>query len=240
MDKIVENFLEEQGYKEKIDENQEARVKGWQDFFEGKDKRYNAKFYNGTKYINYKIKSLELPTQVCADLADFFFNEKLDITISEKSVDKAIKQCLDQNHFLHNANKLMQMVKALGTGAFIPYLDENVLRINYLKATNIIILKANADEVIDVLFYSKTKIKNGNEYYFNMHILEGNGYVIYNFKKQEINGNVIDIDLGKSAVIETESYLPKFGILFTPEINNYDIDSPYRNKLLCKCNGCNI
>ena len=78
MEKIVEDFLKEKGYENRIDENQESRVKSWLDLFEGKDKRYNVNIYNGIKYVKYKIKSLQLPTQVCGDLADFFFNEKLD------------------------------------------------------------------------------------------------------------------------------------------------------------------
>jgi A118 family predicted phage portal protein len=227
MDKIVKDFLSKHGYRDCIDENQETRVNEWLDIFKGPTKKYNIKIYNGKNYTKYTIKSLNLPSQICGDLADFFFNEKLDITIDKEKVQKKIKDCLEQNKFLHNGNKLMQLVKALGTGALVPYLDNGVLRINYVNATNIIILKANADEVIDVLFWSKTKTKDGYEYYFNLHVLEDNGYVIYNEKKIESGKDVKDIDLGDVAEIKTKSYLPKFGMIFTPEINNFDIDSPY-------------
>lgn len=227
MDKIVKDYLTKHGYENCIDENQEKRVNSWKALYEGTDKRYQTRFYNGKKYINYKIKSLELPTQVCGDLADFFFNEKLDITIDNKKVQKVINQCLEQNNFLHNGNKLLQMVKAFGTGALVPYLDNGVLKINYVKAPNIVILKANADEVIDVLFWSKTAVQGGYEYYFNMHILENDGYTIYNEKKIEKENNVENIDLGEIAEIRTKSFLPKFGMLFTPEINKFDINSPY-------------
>lgn len=132
----------------------------------------------------------------------------------------------------------MQLVKALGTGAFVPYLDNNVLRINYIKAPNVIILKANADDIIDVLFWSKTKTNQGYEYLFNLHILEENGYVIYNAKKIEKDGGIIDEDLGEMAKIDTKSFLPKFGMLFTPEINNFDIDSPYG--ISCYANALDV
>ena len=122
----------------------------------------------------------------------------------------------------------MQLVKALGTGAFVAYLDKGVLKINYLKATNIVILKANADEVIDVLFWTKTKGKDGDEYTFNLHVLnDEEGYVIYNAKKIVKEDVIIDVELGESEEIHTHSYLPRFGMLFTPEINNLDIDSAY-------------
>lgn len=228
MDKVVKDYLKEFGYENCIDENQEKRVSEWLETYKGPNKKYNIKIYNGTKYIKYKIKSLNLPTQICGDLADFFFNEKLDITIDNASVEKKIKECLDQNNFLHNSNKLMQLVQALGTGAFIPYLNNNVLKINYMKAPNIIILKANEDDVIDVLFWSKTKTKDGYEYLFNLHILdEKEGYIIYNAKKNEKDKSISEVDLGKAKEIHTKSYLPKFGMLFTPEVNNFDIDSPY-------------
>ena len=194
MDKIVKDFLSTHGYRDCVDENQEKRVNEWLDIFKGPTKKYNIKIYNGKNYTKYKIKSLNLPSQICGDLADFFFNEKLDITIDKEKVQKKIKDCLEQNKFLHNGNKLMQLVKALGTGALVPYLDNGVLRINYVNATNIIILKANADEVIDVLFWSKTKTKDGYEYYFNLHVLEEDGYVIYNAKQIETGKDVKDID----------------------------------------------
>lgn len=228
MDKIVKDYLSAHGYDNCVDEEQEKRVSNWLDIYKGPTKKYNIKIYNGKNYTNYKIKSLNLPNQVCADLADFFFNEKLDITVDKNNIQKKINECLEQNNFLHNSNKLMQLVKALGTGAFVPYLDNNVLKINYMKATNIVILKANADDVIDVLFWSKTKTKDGYEYIFNLHTLdEDEGYIIYNAKKVEKGKSVEDVDLGESAEIHTKSYLPRFGMLFTPEVNNFDIDSPY-------------
>lgn len=228
MDKIVKEYLSQYGYASCVDENQEKRVNDWLDNYKGPTKRYTIPIYNGKNYTKYKIKSLNLPNQICADLADFFFNEKLDIIIDKEKVQKKINECLEQNNFLHNSNKLMQLVKALGTGAYVPYLGNNVLKINYMKATNIVILKANADDVIDVLFWSKTKTKDGYEYTFNLHILdEEEGYIIHNAKKVEKGKSVIDVDLGESAEIHTKSYLPKFGMLFTPEVNNFDIDSSY-------------
>lgn len=225
MDKIVIDYLKEFGYDGCVDENQEKRVSEWLDTYKGPTKKYEIKIYNGKNYTDYKIKSLNLPSQVCGDLADFFFNEKLDITIDNKEVGEKIAECLNQNNFLDNSNKLMQLVKALGTGALVPYLDNNVLKINYVKATNIVILKADENEVIDVLFWRKTKTKNGYEYFLNLHILEGNGYVIYNVRKDE-KGKNLELDNVKEKIL-TDSFIPKFGMLFTPEVNNIDIDSPY-------------
>ncbi len=123
----------------------------------------------------------------------------------------------------------MQLVKALGTGAIVPYLDNDVLRINYLNASNIVILKSNKREVIDVLFWSETKVLNGTELTINAHILDDTGYTIYNRKyfKRNNESDYEKIDLGNLELIETKSFIPKFAMLYTPEVNNIDINSPY-------------
>ena len=98
------------------------------------------------------MKSLNIASQACGDLSDFYFNEKLEITIDKKTVQDKINECLEQNNFLDNSNKLLQLVKALGTGAYVPYLDDGVLRINYLNASNIVILEADKNDIQDVLY----------------------------------------------------------------------------------------
>lgn len=230
MEKIVTDFLKELGYESNIiDEEQEKRVKEWLSWYGGKTKYHNYKIYNGKKLCKRTYKSLSIASQSCADLSDFFFNEKLDITIDKENVQTKIKECLEQNNFLENSNKLMQLVKALGTGAYVPYLEDEVLKINYINATNIIILEADKDEVQDILFWSKRKVKNGTEYYINAHILEEKGYVIHNRKylQKKDSASYEKIDLGEIEKIETKSFLPKFAPLFTPEVNNVDINSPY-------------
>lgn len=230
MEKIVTDFLNELGYESSIiDEEQEKRVKNWLEWFGGKTKQHNYKVYNGKKYCKKTYKTLNIASQSCGDLSDFFFNEKLDITIDNKKVQEQIKECLEQNNFLENSNKLMQLVKALGTGAYVPYLDNGVLKINYINATNIVILKSDKNEVQDVLFWSKRKTLNGIEYYINTHILKEDGYVIHNRKYLQKNGSdgFVKEDLGEIEKIETKSFIPKFAPLFTAEVNNIDINSPY-------------
>lgn len=241
MEKVVTDFLKEIGYESSIiDEEQEKRVKEWLCWYKGKTKYHNYKVYNGQKYCKRTYKSLNINSQSCSDLSDFFFNEKLDITIDKKNVQEKINQCLEQNGFLQNSNKLMQLVKALGTGAYVPYLEKDVLKINYINATNIIILEADRDDVQDVLFWSKRKVLEGTEYYINAHILKENGYVIYNKKylQRKESESFEKQDLGDAEKIETKSFIPKFAMIFNPEVNNADINSPYG--ISCYANALDI
>lgn len=231
MEKVVKDFLNELGYSSDIiDEEQEKRVTEWLTWFGGKTKNHTYYIYNGKKRVKREYKSLNIASQSCGDLSDFFFNEKLDITIDKEKVQKQIIVCLEQNGFLDNSNKLMQLVKALGTGAYVPYLDNGVLRINYINATNIIILDADKNDVKSVLFWNERKTLGGTEMYINAHILTDNGYIIHNRKYLQKNDskNYIEQKLDKAIkLIDTKSFVPKFAMLFTPEVNNLDINSPY-------------
>ncbi len=211
-----------------IDVDQENRVNNWLNWYEGKTKNHIYYVYNGKKKNKCELKSLNIVSQSCEDLSDFFFNEKLEITISNKRAQKAINECLEQNGFLDNANNLLQLTKALGTGAFVPYLDNGVLKINYMNATNIIILSANKREIREILFWNVEKTIKGQELTINAHVLDENEeYVIYNRKYTKTNNDYVKVDLKDMEKIETHSVVPKFAVIYTPEVNNLDINSPY-------------
>ena len=225
MEKVVADFIEELGYKSAVDENQETRVKNWLNWYKGKTKDHNYYVYNGKKKVKRVLKSLNIVSQSCNDLADFFFNEKLEITIDNKKVNDQLKEIFETTDFLFNANNLMQLTKALGTGAIIPYLENDVLKMNFINATGIVILDADKHNVKSVLFWSEET----NALKINAHILTEDGYVIYNKKyKKNDSGEYIEEELDeKLAKIETHSPLPLFAMLYTADVNNQDINSPY-------------
>ncbi len=224
MKDVIVNIIQKLGYdKSVIDEDQNNRVNLWLEYLKGKTKYHRYKIYNGKKYLRKEFKSLNIASQSCSDLGDFFINEKLDITIDKDTIQEKINECLEQNNFLENGNKLVQLTKALGTGALVEYLDKDVLKINYINATNITILKADRGEIQDVLFWSETT----NNLYINIHKLDEDGYVIYNFNYEKSGNGYTEITDEETREIHTRSYIPKFQVITTPEINNKDINSPY-------------
>lgn len=242
MEAIVKTVLSELGYDPSvIDTKQEKRVNNWLKWLGGKTKYHDYFIYNGTQKVKKTYKSLNILSQACGDLSDFFFNEKLEITIDNEKVQEQINECLKQNGFLDNSNKLMQLVKALGTGAYVPYLDDGVLKINYINATGIVILSANNSEIQDILFWSTKKVKEGTECYINVHILEKEGYVIHNkkyLKKTDSNEYIKQEIKPEIEKIETKSFIPKFAPITTAEVNNIDINSPYG--ISCYANALDI
>lgn len=224
MEQIVKDFIKELGFEDSINEDHEERVKNWLTWYSGKTKDHNYYVYNGKKRCKKELKSLSIIPQSCEDISDFFFNEKLDIVIDKENVEDTMHEILEQNDFLYNANKLMQLTKALGTGAIVPYLDNDVLRINFIDATGIVILDADKTNVKSVLFWSKVN----NNLIINAHILTDNGYVIYNKKYKKQDNEYIEEELDENvAVIDTKSFIPRFAMLYNTSVNNFDINSPY-------------
>ncbi len=223
--KQIVSFLEEIGYDESIiDEEQNKRVKNWLAWYKGKTKYHDYYVYNGKKKNKRTLKSLNIPCQSCQDISDFYFNEKLDIKIDNKKASNKILEILKTNDFLFNANKLMQLVKALGTGSWVPYLDNGAVKINYIDATGIIILDADNSNVKSVLLWSIT----GNKLVLNAHVLGDKGYTIYNRKYRKVNDEYVEEKIDeKTREIQTYSFIPEFAMLFTPEVNNFDITSSY-------------
>ncbi len=229
MERVVKDFLNEIGYTNIDNGEQETKVNEWLNIYKGKIKNHEYYVYNGKKKVKQILKSLNIASQSCGDLADFFFNEKLDLTFSDETIGNKIKEVLKANGFLYNSNKLMQLVKALGTGAYCVFKEKDVIKMNYLNAKNIIILSNDNKEVESILFYSTENRKDGEVLTINAHIFDGKQYIIYNREYlKDANGEYRKLDLGKELeTIETKSVVPKFATIITPENNNIDINSPY-------------
>ena len=230
MNKVVTDYIKELGYENVIDINHEELVDKWLMWYKGRTPQHTYYIYNGKTKNKYEMKSLNIASQSCGDISDFYFNEKLDITIDKEDIQETIKKILMQNNFLYNCNNLMQLTEALGTGAIVPYLDNDKLRINYIAAPNIVILSCRENIPTEVLFFSEEKTKDGTEITINTHLLDDNdNYVIHNKKYLvDSNNNASEMEVDeKIKEIHTESPLPKFGLLKTSIVNNLDINSPY-------------
>ncbi len=228
MNEIIKEYLKGKGLEKSIDEEFLSHVEEWAQWYKGKNKWHKYTVYNGAQLIPQERMTLNLPYQICNDLTDYVFNEKLKVNISSKNVAKIIDECLMQNEFLQNCNELMQLVNAMGTGALVPYLDEDQLKINYICMPCIIPISWVNREIEECLFWSITKSRQGEVYRFNLHLLDDSGYTIYNDEWEVINGKINRHELpDKVAVVRTGSFVKKFGILKTPNVNNYNVSSPY-------------
>ena len=229
MERKVIEFMKEIGFGDAYDAEQENRVSKWLNWYKGKSSNYSYFIYNGKNKKKQTLKSLNIIPQACEDLSDFFFNEKFDITIDNDNINKQIDEILKKNKFLKRANKNMQLVKALGIGAIVPFLEKGVVKLNFFDATNIVILDAEDDEVTSVLFFTIKKVGERKKLKINAHVKENGSYTIYNrsYKTEDGGKNWVREDLGEIEEIYTGSDIPMFAMLSAPGVNNEDISSPY-------------
>ena len=225
MKEKIKTILQSLGYDPNlIEDNHFKLVDSWLRMYKGKTKDHYYYTYNGLKRTKQQIKSLQIAYKSCTDLSDFFFNEKMEITTDNKKFNIMLGDIFEQNNFLANANKLFQKTRALGDGAFVPFLDNKVMKINYLNATNILVLDADNTGVNSVLFFNE----EGNYLKVNVHILGENGYTIYNMKyKKDVEGNYGDNLVDENLRVIESNFVPKFAMIYGPEDNNINLESPY-------------
>ena len=156
-------------------------IDDWQDWYKGKvDKFHNYSVYNGVKFVSCERLSLGMAKKICEDKADLLLNEKVSINVDDEATQEVIETVLDNNNFWVSANNLVELSNALGTGAFVQYIEDNETRIDYVKADMIYPLSWYNGEIKECAFGSEQLI-NGKTYtYLNIHVLQNGTYTIKN------------------------------------------------------------
>lgn len=221
-------YLEKNGYKT-INTDYYSAIQNWLDWYTCTvDEFHKNSFWNGRFYVDEEILQLGMAKTVSEDWANLILNEKVDINIGTDSNDEQVMEVLKKNKFFSRANQLVEKAFALGTGAFVTYLNNNEVKIDYVTANNIYPLSWNKTGITECAFGSVEVSEGTKKYYVQIHKLNARGnYDIENhvFRmeedniKEEILENIVP-------VYDTKSNIKNFHII-TPNIaNNYDIDNP--------------
>ena len=206
------------------------RIHTWLNWYSGKvESFHNYNQYNGKRTVRRSRFSLGMSKKVCEDWADLLLNEKTSLRVSNKEADAFLKKVLDANNFFVKSNQLVEITYAMGTGAFVEYLDGNGIAIDYVRADMIYPLTWENGEITECCFAGE-KIIDGKKYiYLNMHLLEKGCYKIVNklFKKGKY-GAIEETDLPDGVLAEyyTNSEKPLFQIITPNIVNNFDPDNP--------------
>lgn len=130
----VLQYLKREGY-DVIDSAYYSNIKLWFSWYKGKVAQFhNYKQYNGIKKINRSRKSLGMAKKICEDWANLELNEKVTIVIDNEEINTAIHDVLEKNNFRIRGNQLLEITYALGTGAFVEYMDSGEICIDYIRA----------------------------------------------------------------------------------------------------------
>ena len=224
----ITQYLNGRGYT-CVQDDYYSRIELWKKWYGGKVPAvHNYTQYNGRRKLRRTRKSLGLAKTVSEDWANLLLNEKFQIGVDKASAKKKIDAVLVANEFAKRANQLVELAFALGTGAFVEYLDGDDVKIDYIRAGMIYPISWDNGRVLECAFASERVSGKKKQVYLNIHRLENGKYVVENHLFDR-NGRILtETSLPNDVIpeVRTNSSVPRFQI-FSPNIaNNIDPDSP--------------
>lgn len=224
----IEQYLQKQGLTV-ADTSAKSDMETWKAWYKGKVSSFHDySVYNGIKRIGRTRASLGMAARVCEDWADLLLNEKVKISTPNEVFNNKLAGVLDTNSFYANANRLVELTFALGTGAFVAYLDaDNEVVIDYIRADMIYPLAVKGGRVTECAFASSVVVDGKNAYYLQLHLLTTSGYVIRNIYIDAKAGKAIPTPEGVAEEVVTGIKTPLFTIIKPNKTNRRKVDSPF-------------
>lgn len=249
MSNEIRQYLAENKYNTASDETYN-HIDEWLEWYQNDvEKFHKYKIYNGVSVKEEERYRLGMAKKVCEDWANLLLNEK--VAIKAGDYEERLQEVLDNNNFLVRANQLIELAFALGTGAFVEYLDGDYVAIDYIRADMIYPLSWDNGDITECAFGS-IRVIDGNEViYLQIHRLgdadQGEDPELYYIENKYIDKKEsveLEVPDGVLPLISTKYDSPLFQII-TPNIcNNIDMDSPlgvsvYANSI-DQIKGCDL
>lgn len=226
----ITQFLKQQGYNA-VNDTYYGCIDLWLKWYKGFVYNFHSyRQYNGKKKLTRTRKSMRMAKTISEDWANLALNEKVQITIDDAEINKKVQTVLDDNDFRVRGNRLVELTFALGTGAFVEYLDqdENVI-VDYIRAGMIYPLSWDNGRIIECAFASEKVSGKEKHIYLNIHKKNDSGnYVIENkmFRRNGNNLTPLQFPDDIAEEVETGTDIPMFQIITPNVVNNVDLDCP--------------
>ena len=241
----IREILAGLGYKDTPGTSWYDNITLWLAWYSGKSKFHAYTVYNGSKHVGCTRKTLGMAKKIAEDKADLLLNEKVEIVVTPKNatnndepkvnlLQEYVDAVLDANNFWVRGNQLVELAHALGTGAFVEFLDGKDVRIDYVPAMCIVPLRWRNREITECAFASKLSTGDNEQTYVQLHRiydkdgvtqLDRGNYVVSN-KLFGKDGKEKALPQGVEAEWKTGSAKPMYQIIMPNIANNIDISSP--------------
>lgn len=225
----ITKYLTRNGYTA-VDDAYYAQIALWQSWYQGKVNSFHTyKQYNGQRKVTRQRKTMGMAKRFCEDWAALLLNEKVRINVGNQTAQAAIDEILKNNRFSVRGNQLIELAFALGTGAFVEYLDNGEVVIDYVRGSMVYPLAWDNGIITECAFASERKQGTEKYIYLNIHRRDAQGRYIIENKMFKRNGETIDpADLpeGVAEEVATGSELPYYQIIMPNIVNNADLSSP--------------
>ena len=232
MNQFVINYLNQKfGYEIVKDTEIYDKIDLWKSYY--KDEEELHKYTDSFGKTRYSY-SLGMAKRISEDWASIGFTEKDEISVNKNNNKKFIKDFIEEVKLNNEIPIAIETATWSGTCGMIIRLKDIAVQNKKIVATNktsydlikvnarnILPLKIEHGNIIDVAFVSGIRKDNKKLIYIELHRLTDNGYVINNIYLDAKSGKEVRYD-DVIPEMETESNTPLFSILRTPIINTID------------------
>lgn len=133
--KAITEYLTRNGYTA-VDDAYYAQIALWQSWYQGKVNSFHTYTqYNGQRKVTRQRKTMGMAKRFCEDWAALLLNEKVRINVGNQTAQTAIDEILKNNRFSVRGNQLIELAFALGTGAFVEYMDNGEVVIDCVRGS---------------------------------------------------------------------------------------------------------
>lgn len=176
--KAITKFLQNIGY-DCVPDDYYTLIDLWHKWYKGKvPSVHQYSQYNGKKKVRRTRKSIGLGKVIPEDWANLLLNEKVRISLSKRSQQIKVEEVLRKNKFYFKGNQLVELAFALGTGAFVEFMDGDEVKIDYIRAGMIYPLAWDNGTITECAFASERVSGKQKKVYLNIHRRERGKYVI--------------------------------------------------------------
>ena len=224
---MIRTYLISSGHRLPEDETY-AAMQTWLCWYKG----FVADFHRywvytgGTKRrTRMKRAAMMMAKSVCAEHAKLLLNDR--VRISCEGFDE-LEGILARTDFRAQANRLVELAFAMGTGAFVEYKGEDGSPvIDFVQGDMIFPLRWRGQTVIDCAFGSRITLPDGKRgYYIQLH--EKQSDKTYRIRNVYLNeeGKQLPVPENVQEEILTRSTAPLFQLIRPARVNSVDLNSP--------------
>lgn len=204
-----------------------ASMQAWLNWYKGFVPDFHRYWiYTGQKRRTRQERaSLRMAKSVCAEHAKLLMNDRVRIACDGFA---QLEELLARTDFRAQANRLVELAFALGTGAFVEYLGaDGSPVIDFVRGDMVFPMKWRGQQIIDCAFGSRITLRDGKRgYYIQLH--ERLPDFTYQLRNVYLNaeGEQIPPPEDVQEIVETGSKIPLFQMIRPARVNSVDLDSP--------------
>lgn len=198
------------------------QIELWMGWYGGKVKQFHSySVFNGVRQIGVERASLNMAKTVAEDWANLLLNERVQLLVDDGAAQKRLDELLLLNRFAVEANRVVELAFASGTGALTEYRDaDGVPRIDYHDARDIWPLAWRGNRITECAFSGVQAVRGRQCVYLRLYRLNGDGtYRIENRWLDAESGEEVSPPEGVLASVQTGLREPLFQII-TPNLAN--------------------